>query len=115
MHQVQHVFPMFKSGKFVAGKGFIKKNVQASTESWYRKSAGRFCRTPAKFDAVLRRAARYRKAPRAHTVTHEGGLEAPDVFNRSSPPLEDNDYSGEPVCSTYCLCCMLTFFQIALE
>ncbi|KAI9056388.1 hypothetical protein FKP32DRAFT_1607920 [Trametes sanguinea] len=87
---VQHIFPMFRKGTFKPGKGFTETNVTVLTESWYRRVHRAFVEKPEKFEALILNASRHSKAaqPRRNRV---GNVEAPDVFDRSSPALEETD------------------------
>ncbi|KAI9059337.1 hypothetical protein FKP32DRAFT_1606172 [Trametes sanguinea] len=86
---VQHCFAMFSKGFFEPGKVFNASNVGALTDSWYHKVHRAFVEKPEKFDALIRSASRHTTAvqPRRNQA---GILEAPDVFDRSSPPIEDH-------------------------
>ncbi|CDO77187.1 hypothetical protein BN946_scf184705.g12 [Trametes cinnabarina] len=87
---VQHCFPMFSKGSFEPGKAFNVANVGALTESWYHKVHRAFVVKPEKFDALIRSASRH--APAVRPRRNQAGIpEAPDVFDRSSPPIEDAD------------------------
>ncbi|KAI9070394.1 hypothetical protein FKP32DRAFT_1599331 [Trametes sanguinea] len=85
---VQHCFPMFSRGSFEPGKAFTAVNVGALTDSWYHKVHRAFVEKPEKFDALIRSAARHTVTARPHR-NRVGIVEAPDVFDRSSPPIED--------------------------
>ncbi|TFK84481.1 hypothetical protein K466DRAFT_567207 [Polyporus arcularius HHB13444] len=89
---VQHVFPMYKTGRFIPGRAFSSANVGYLTESWYRKSVRRYARREEKFAKLARKASRFATLY-YQTKARNGGdtLQAPDVFDRSSPPLEDTD------------------------
>ncbi|KAJ2967444.1 hypothetical protein NUW54_g13504 [Trametes sanguinea] len=79
---------MYKTGVFTPGKSFIMANVRGLTESWYQRVDKAFLQKPAKFAALLRQAEKHVKAP--YTRRDTGGMiEAPDVFSRSSPALEE--------------------------
>lgn len=90
--QVQHVFPMYKTGRFIPGRAFSSANVAYLTESWYRKSVVRFARREDKFARLVRKARKY-ATPLYQTKARSGAetTQAPDIFDRSSPPLPDTD------------------------
>lgn len=84
---------MFSKGSFEPGKAFNVANVGALTESWYHKVHRAFVVKPEKFDALIRSASRH--APAVRPRRNQAGIpEAPDVFDRSSPPIEDADDIG---------------------
>ena len=107
--QVQHIFGMYKTGKFIPGKAFSAANVSYLTESWYRKSVSRYARNQDKFSKLARKASKYASA-RYQTRTRTGDAQqAPDLFDRSSPPLEDTDAEmddNEPYCEHIHVCSM---------
>ena len=95
---------MYKTGRFIPGKAFSAANVSYLTESWYRKSAARYARNDEKFQKLVRKATKY-AAARYQTRLHAGdALQAPDLFDRSSPPLEDSDAEMDDEELTDCEC-----------
>ncbi|KAI0688828.1 hypothetical protein C8Q76DRAFT_803289 [Earliella scabrosa] len=89
---VQHVLGMYKTGKFIPGKAFSAANVSYLTESWYRKAVARYARNEEKFRKLVRKATKHATVAKYHTRNRAGdALQAPDLFDRSSPPLEDTD------------------------
>ena len=83
---------MYRTGKFVAGRAFSAANVGYLTESWYKKSVQRFVRNEVKFAKLARKASKYTTS-HYQTKARSGAdtIQAPDIFDRSSPPLEDTD------------------------
>ena len=83
---------MFKTGKFIPGRAFSAANVGYLTESWYKKSVQRFARREAKFSKLARKASKFATSHyQTKARTGADTLQAPDIFDRSSPPLEDTD------------------------
>ena len=82
---------MYKTGKFIPGKAFSAANVSYLTESWYRKCVSRYAKKEDKFSKLVRKASKF-ASTRYQTKTRAGDVQqAPDIFDRSSPPLEDTD------------------------
>lgn len=97
--QVKHIFPMFASGTFKAGKSFSAANVEHITDSWYRKRVRRLVKKPEVFLAIIRMASRHTDTSGVRR-TPTGAADVPDIFDRSSSPVRvEEDDMGE---SYYC-------------
>ena len=90
--QVQHVFPMYKTGVFTASEAFTAANVGDSTDQWYRSSVKHFMkRDGEKFKILLMQASKYVDTVKMRKMTPKEraqGSSAHTHHDRSSPPLE---------------------------
>ena len=75
---------------YIAGKTFAACHVEPLTDSWYKKSVKHFVKHPKKFDRLIHKATRYISTSQP-ACQPAGVIEAPDIFDCSSPPLEDED------------------------